>query len=320
MSSSTLRNRIQSNPNTVTPIQSSSDTLREMNFRITEANEQAVESILHALEHDKHMRKSRKLFHLINDYFSNSFLMSELCNALEECLRSARNRQLILRTAVELFNEEEENTNGAQRYVRALEELKRFLKAENPFPLFSRVLDNVFLKQKALADKLNCCDEKNKYCLLHLKAWKRFSRIICLLVDFRIMILCVMARLAGQSQWAASFSSGSIEKRFKSNNDQTKRELELTSTMKECAFVELNDLKEICSTVDQLEKQLKTLLQNANFALGGQDAAVKLRFEEIERNMGRFTETLDELGQSARRCSQDLQKGSLVIKDKIRIH
>ena len=113
MSSSTLRNQIQSNPNAVAPIQSLSDTLREMTFRIIKANEQGVESILHALDHDKHMRKSRKLFHLINDYFSNSFLMSELCNALEECLRSARSGQLILCTAVELFNEEEENTNGA---------------------------------------------------------------------------------------------------------------------------------------------------------------------------------------------------------------
>ena len=58
----------------------------------------------------------------------------------------------------------------------------------------------------------------------------------------------------------ASFSLGTtIEKQFKFYSEQLKRELDLTSSMKDCAFVELNDLHEICTAVNQLEVQLLKL-------------------------------------------------------------
>ena len=79
-------------PYGVSHTQSFWDSFSEIPCRISKINEEAVKSILYCLEQKKDMQKNQKLFDLVQLYFSNSFIMSELCNELENCLKIARDR------------------------------------------------------------------------------------------------------------------------------------------------------------------------------------------------------------------------------------
>lgn len=134
------------NPTVVSPdhVVDDQSCLKELTSQINKTNEQAVRSILDILESKEDIKKNLQLFDLVQEYFSNSFRMSDLCNALEDSLKRARDRQLILRVAVQLFKEEEEIGDGANnedKYLRAMEELKKFKDTENPFAVFAQVLE-----------------------------------------------------------------------------------------------------------------------------------------------------------------------------------
>lgn len=318
-------------PANVVDDQSFSDSLKELTSLINETNEQAVRSILHTLESNEDIRKNLQLFDLVQEYFSNSFRMSDLCNALEDSLKRARDRQLILCVAVQLFKEEEEIGDGANnedKYLRAMEELKKFKDTENPFAGFAQVLEKVREQQQSLVDKLNYHNKKIKKKLLFLKVWRTVSNTILTSVTLTLMIVQVAVTVAGMSSVGSALGSAAsasstlsltLESKFKSDHDELKKEMELIISMKVNAWAELMNLNETHVGVDRLEKQLESLMKNAGFALGGKEKA-KLGFEEIEKSMDKFTKTLEELGGHADKCSNDLKKGRSAIQDKINMY
>lgn len=322
-----ITNEFLDGPEGVFPAESPLDTLKGMTIQINKTNEQAVKTILNAFQRKKHMWKDQKMFDLVKDYFSNSFLLSELCNAFEDCLKRASDRQLILRVAVELFKGEEKNGDGSSnRYARALEELNKFRNTEDPFAKFSQVLDKVIMKQKSLVDKLNRHDKKFKYWVLGINLGRIISGTIFMSAAFTLTILAVLVKVAGMPAMAplfgvvasASFSiCTSIESLSKSYVDELKRKIRLISSMKQSAFIVLNDSLEIRNAVDKLERLLQSLMENVDFANGEDGAAVGLMFGEIERSMQIFKETLEDLGKYASTCSKHLKNGRLLIQNKI---
>ncbi|XXG69635.1 hypothetical protein AAC387_Pa06g2446 [Persea americana] len=328
-----ITNRAIIDRNGVAHVKSLLDSLRNITFRIKDTNEQAVKTILHTLERKKHMRKNKKLFALVKYYFSNSFLMSDLCNALEQCLKRARNRQLILCVAFQLFKETEEhgaNTtmNKKDKYLSVLEELEKFKDAENPFTIFTQILDNLIKKQKCLIDKLK---RRNKFRKNHflLHKWRTVSVLDTILASatFTLVIFRILVELAGEAVMTASFAQLTwvslllldLLRRSKSTSyiiDELKCEVELIRSKKVRTFFEINDLGKIHVEVDQLEKQLLSLKENSDFSLEGEEAA-KLGFKEVEKSVDKFTMTIEELGRYANECSRYLKEGRLMIREKI---
>lgn len=316
-------------PEHVVDDQSFMDSLKELTAQISETNEQAVRSIILSLKSKKDIQKNLLLFDIVQEYFSNSFRMSDLCNALEDCLKRARDRQLILRVAVQLFKGEGENDlNKRVKYHRVVEELKKFKNAEDPFAVFSQILDKVREQQQSLVDKLKRHEKKIKKKLLILKVWRVMLGTILASVSLTLMICQVVVSVAGLSHVADALGSAAsassslsltLESKNKSHCDELKRELELISSMRVRAFYELTDLDEIHVGVDRLEKQLQSLMQNADYVIGGEEMA-KLGFEEIEKSMDKFMKTLEELGRHADTCSNDLKNGRMAIQDKINIY
>ncbi|RWR88146.1 UPF0496 protein [Cinnamomum micranthum f. kanehirae] len=302
--------------------------LKELTSQINKTNEQAVRSILDILESKEDIKKNLQLFDLVQEYFSNSFRMSDLCNALEDSLKRAHDRQLILRVAVQLFKEEEEIGDGANnedKYQRAMGELKKFKDTENPFAVFAQVLEKVREQQQSLVDKLNHHNKKIKKKLLFLKVWRIVSDTILASITLTLRIVQIAVILAGMSPVASLLGTAAtvsyaltktLDSKFKSSQDELKQEMDLIGSMKMQAWVELTELNEIHDGVDRLEKQLQSLMKNADSALGGKEQA-KLWFVEIEKSMDKFMKTLEELDQLAGKCSNDLKKGRLAIQDKI---
>lgn len=314
------------NPKGDTYSQSFWDSLRDIPRRIDAINEEAIKGVLYGIECTKDIRKNQKLFDLVQLYFGNSFLMSDLCIALGDCLKIARDRQLILRAAVKLFKGEEgSGTNKDERYERALEELKKFKSAENPFTTFSRALEKVRQQQQSLFDKLRIHNKKIKKKLQFLKVWQGVSGAFFMLVALALLICQVVVALAGEIELAevlvgaaaaTSAFGEALDSQYKSDQSKLKREMELISSMKKSAFDELNDLGEIHTLVDQLEMQLQSITRNANFALEGEEK-IELGFEEIEKSMVKIENTLEELGECTHKCWEDLKKGREDINNKI---
>ncbi|KAJ8628322.1 hypothetical protein MRB53_021629 [Persea americana] len=247
MAKGIITNRMVAEPYGVSRTQSFWDSLSEIPCIISEINEEAVKSVLDCLEQNKDMRKNKDLLHLVKLYYSNSFIMSQLCNELENCLTIARDRQLTLRAAVQFFKEEQgswENKND--RYVQALEELKKFKNAENPFSNFSQILKKVREQQQSLCDELGLHYKSIKMKLVILKVFRGVCRAIFWLINFAIVVCQVVLPFAGHNDLAAALGSagagaglsalgGTVDLQFKSYHNELSREMELISSIEECA-------------------------------------------------------------------------------------
>eukprot|EP00268_Persea_americana_P042142 TRINITY_DN4213_c2_g1_i1.p1 TRINITY_DN4213_c2_g1~~TRINITY_DN4213_c2_g1_i1.p1 ORF type:complete len:275 (+),score=40.98 TRINITY_DN4213_c2_g1_i1:1688-2512(+) len=246
MEKSIIANRMVAEPYGVSHTQSFWDSFSEIPSRIGKINEEAVKSILYCLEQKKDMQKNQKLFDLVQLYFSNSFIMSELCNELENCLKIARDRQLTLRAAVQVFKEEQgswENKND--RYVRALEELKKFKNAENPFSIFSLILKKVHEHQQSLFDKLRLHDKKIKTKLLIVKVLRGVSGAIFVLITFAVVVCQLLLTLAGQNDLAealvsvdvASSALGEmVDSKLRPYHNELSREIRVNEINEEVCF------------------------------------------------------------------------------------
>lgn len=89
------------------------------------------------LECKQDIWKTPELFELVEEYFENSLQTLDFCTALEKCLKRARDSQLLILVALGMFDEE--SGIEGKKYVKTLEELKKFKAAgkfEAQFSLF----------------------------------------------------------------------------------------------------------------------------------------------------------------------------------------
>ncbi|GAU34040.1 hypothetical protein TSUD_16280 [Trifolium subterraneum] len=97
------------------------DSLKQVTECLLEMNQEVVKVILDC---KKDIWKSQELFELVEEYFDNSLKTLDFCNALEKCLKRARDSQLLIHVALQKF--EDETESGDNRYARTLEELRNF--------------------------------------------------------------------------------------------------------------------------------------------------------------------------------------------------
>ncbi|XVE82677.1 hypothetical protein DITRI_Ditri16bG0025100 [Diplodiscus trichospermus] len=297
------------------------DSLKEVTGCLLETNQEVVKIIL---ESQKDIWNNSDLFSLVEEYFENSKKTLDFCTALENCLKRARNNQLIIQLAVKYFEEEVGlQVSDEKKFVKTSEELRKFKAAEEPFTKeFFVLFDSVRRQQESMLGKLLVRKRKLDKKLKSLKTWRRVSNVLFVATFVSVLIFSVVAAaiaappvvtaLAG----AMAVPIGSVGKwcnwLWKRYENELKGQKELITTMEIGARITIFDMANIKVLISRLEIQIESMLHNANFALSEEDA-VKLAIDEIKRKLEVFVDAIEKLGQQADMCSRDIRMARTVI-------
>lgn len=301
------------------------DSLKEVTECLLDMNQEVVKVIL---ECKKDIWRNQELFELVEEYFENSLHTLDFCAALDKCLKRARDSQLLILIALQLFEEE---NNGAkdQRYLKTLEELKNFKALGDPFTEeFFQIFQSVYRQQMLMLEKLqlkkNNLDKKLKY----LHAWRKLSSVIFVATFAAVLICSVVSAAMAAPPVAAALAAATsiplgsmgkwIDSLFKNYENAVRGQKEVISSMQVGTYVAIKDLDNIRVLVDRLEIEIESLLNNVGFTI--EEEAVKIRMEEIRKKMGVFMKNVDDLGFQADTCSRDIRRARTVVLQRIIKH
>lgn len=303
------------------------DSLREVTDSLLEMNQEVVKVILDC---KKDIWNNEDLSSLADDFFENSLLTLDFCNELEKCLRRTRDKQVIIKSALAYFEKEVDDGVEGVRYVKTLQQLKKFKDAGDPFTEeFHSLFQSVYAKQLSMFEKLQLKKRKIDKKLKSLKTWRRVSNAIFVAAFISVLIFSVVAAaiaappvvtaLAG----ALAVPIGSVGKwcnsLFKGYEKALKGQREVLSSMQVGTYITLKDLDSIRVLINKLEIEIESMLQNAVFALRDEDA-VGIAIDEIKKKMDLFTETIENLSEHADRCSQEVRRARTVVIQRIIKH
>ena len=302
------------------------DSLREVTGSLLEMNQEVVKVILECRQ-DIWNKKDRELFSLVNDFFENSLHTLDFCNALDKCLKRARERQIIIKSAITYFEEEAQNGVEGSIYLKTLQELKNFEEAGDPFTEeFYLLFQSVYTQQVSMLKKLQNRKHKLDKKLQSLKTLKRVSNAIFVAAFVSVLIFSVVAAAISAPPVVAALAGalavpvGSVGKwcnsLFKRYENALRGQREVISSMQVGTYITLTDLDNIRMCVNKLEVEIESILQNAGFALGNEDA-VKLAIDEIKKKIETFSEVIETLSEQADKCSREIRRARTVVIQKI---
>ncbi|WOK92376.1 UPF0496 protein 1 [Canna indica] len=302
------------------------DSLREVTGCLLEMNQEVARVIL---ECKKDVWKNADLFELVEDYFDNSLQTLDFCSALENCLRKARDSQLIIHVALQRFaadDEQEVDEGGNNKYLRTFEELQHFKATGSPFTEeFFQLFQTVYGQQLVMLEKLQLKKRKLDKKLKAFKTWRKVSSIIFAATFAAVIICSVVAAAIAAPPVAASLAAAAaipipmgkwIDSLLKGYQEALRGQKEIVSSMYAGTYVSVKDLDVIQLLVDRLESQIKSLLDNADFAFRDEEA-VRFVMEEIRKKLEVFMKSVEVLGEQADRCSRDIRRARTVILQKI---
>ncbi|KAK8517597.1 hypothetical protein V6N13_127761 [Hibiscus sabdariffa] len=302
------------------------DSLKQVTGCLLETNQEVVKIIL---ECQTDIWKNPELFSLVEEYFENSKKTLEFCTALENCLKRARNNQLIIQLAVTYFNEEAglQVGDGEGKFVKTLEELRKFKAAEEPFTKeFFILFDSVRRQQELMLRKLLARKRKLDKKLKSLKTWRRVANVLFVATFVSVLIFSVVAAAIAAPPVVTALAAalavpiGSVGKwcnwLWKRYENELKGQKELITGMEFGSRIAIHDLENIRVLIGRLEIEMESLLHNADFALREEDA-LKLAIDEIKRKLEAFMTTIEDLGRQADACSRDIRMARAVVLQKM---
>lgn len=302
------------------------ESLGEVTGSLLDMNQEVVKVILECKQ-DIWNKKDRDLFSLVEDFFENSLQTLEFCNALEKCLKRAREKLVVVKSAMTCFDEEVQNGVEGSTYVKTLKGLKDFKETEDPFTEeFYSLFQSVYTQQSSMLKKLLIRKQNLDKKLKSHKTLKRVSSVIFVAAFVAVLIFSVVAAaisappvvtaLAG----ALAVPIGSVGKwcnsLFKKYETALKGQREVISSMHVGTYIALVDMNNIRVRINQLEIKIESMVQTADFALGNEDA-VKLAIDEIKKKIETFAEIIESLSVQADQCSRQTRKARTVVVQKI---
>ncbi|KAF3784006.1 UPF0496 protein [Nymphaea thermarum] len=298
------------------------DSLKEITGCLLEMNQEVVKVIL---ECRKDIWKSQDLFDLVEEYFENSLQTLDFCTSLENCLKRARDSQLIIQVSLQ----QSHGTEGGW-HQRTLEELRSFRDAESPFTEeFFKLFQSVYRQQVLMLEKLQARKSQLDKKLKRVKVWRRVSSIIFVAALAAVLICSVVAAAMSAPPIAAALASATsiplgsmgkwVDSLWKRYEDAVKGQKELIHSMQTGTYIAIKDLDNIRLLIGKLENELESILQNIDFSLrenAGQDA-INLRIDEIKKRLAAFMKSIEDLEQQADRCSRDILRARTVVIQRI---
>lgn len=303
------------------------DSLREVTNSLLEMNQEVVKVLL---EGKKDIWNNQELFSLVEDYFENSLQTLDFCTSLENCLKRTRDKQLIIQVAVKHFEEEVEDGVDGTKYVKTLEELRKFKASGDPFTEeFLVLFQSVYKQHVSMLEKLQVRKRKLDKKMKSMKTWRRVSNVIFVAAFVSVLIFSVVAAAIAAPPLVTALATalvvpiGSVGKwcnsLWTSYENTLKGQREVISSMQVGTYVTMKDLDSIRVLINKLEIEIEALLQNADFALRGEEA-VKLAMEEIKKKLEVFMNTVENLSAHADKCSRDIRRARTVILQRIMRH
>jgi len=302
------------------------ESLGEVTGSLLDMNQEVVKVILECKQ-DIWNKKDRDLFSLVEDFFENSLQTLEFCNALEKCLKRAREKLVAVKSAMTCFDEEVQNGVEGSTYVKTLKGLRNFKETGDPFTEeFYSLFQSVYTQQSSMLKKLLIRKQNLDKKLKSHKTLKRVSSVIFVAAFVAVLIFSVVAAAISAPPVVAALAAalavpiGSVGKwcnsLFKKYETALKGQREVISSMQVGTYISLVDMNNIRVRIDQLEIKIESMVQTADFALGNEDA-VKLAIDEIKKKIETFAEIIESLSVQADQCSRQTRKARTVVVQKI---
>ncbi|KAF3323344.1 hypothetical protein FCM35_KLT12075 [Carex littledalei] len=266
------------------------------------------------------------LFQLVEEYFNTSIESLDFCNCLESCLKRTRDSQISIQLALNKF--EEESCNQENNFSLTLQELERFKQMGEPFtPEFFQVLESVRIKHLNMLEKMLQRKNKLDNKLKSINSWRKISSIIFVAAFVAVVLCSIIAAsvsapplLTALATAAVAVPVGSVGKwidsLFKGYWNATKGEIGVISTMQVGTILAISDLDSIKALTENLEIQIRSMLDYTDFVLRDNEA-VRLGMEEIKRKMGDFTNSVEQLGEQNDQYRQHIRMARTVVLRKI---
>jgi hypothetical protein len=304
------------------------DSLREVTNSLLDMNQDVVKVIL---ECKKDVWKNPELLSLVEEYFDNSLKTLDFCTALENCLKRTRDNQLmIIQLAVSHFEEEVTEGVDGVKYVKTLQELRRFKAARDPFTEeFFAMFDSVYKQHVSMFKKLQLSQGKLDKKLKNVKTWRRVSNVIFVTAFLSVLIFSVVAAAIAAPPVVTALAAAlavpmgpvgkwcnSLWKRYE---NVLKGQSELISPMCVGTYITMKDMDSIRVLVNKLEIGIDSMLQTADFALR-EEEVMKLAMDEIKKKLDVFMDTIQNLSQHGHKCSQDITMARTVVLRTITKH
>ncbi|KAL6640907.1 hypothetical protein ACP70R_019088 [Stipagrostis hirtigluma subsp. patula] len=307
-------------------------SLREVTACLLDMNQEVVRVVL-ASKRD--VWRSPDLFDLVEGYFDGSLHTLDFLAALDASLRRARDSQLVLHLALQRLRRDD-GAGGVQeplaapaadRYSRALGELRRFKAAGDPFTAdFFAAFQAVYRQHLAMLGKLRQRKRRLDRRIRSVRAWRRVSGVVFVTTFAALLVCSVVAAaiaappVAAALAAAASLPVGSVGKwvdsLLKQYQDALHGHKEAVSAMQVGTFIAIEDLDGIRVLVDRLEVQLGSMVDCIEFA-ERDDEALRLGVEEVKKKLEVFMKGVDDLGEQADRCSRDIRRARTVVLQRI---
>ncbi|XP_045819684.1 UPF0496 protein At4g34320-like [Trifolium pratense] len=297
------------------------DSLKQITECLLDMNQEVVKVIL---ECKKDIWKSQELFELVEEYFENSLQTLDFCTALEKCLKRARDSQLLILVAIQIF--EEESESGDKCYARTLQELKNFKSAGDPFTEeFFQIFQSVYRQQIIMLEKLQIRKNKLDKKLKCIHSWRKVSSMIFVATFAAVLICSVVAAAIAAPPVAAALAASTaipigsmgkwIDSLWKNYEIALKGQKEVIGSMQAGTFIAIKDLDNIRVLIDRLEIEIESLLHSVDFAI--EEEAVKIAIEEIKKKLNVFMKNVEDLGVQADVCSRDIRRARTVVLQRI---
>lgn len=280
------------------------------------------------LDCQKDVWKNQELFSLVEIYFENSLKTLEFCSALENCLKRTRDNQLMMiQLAVSHFEEEVGDGVDGGKYVKTLQELRKFKASGDPFTerffeLFRSVYDQHLSMFAKLRQRRGTLDKKLK----SVKTWSRVSNVIFVAAFASVLIFSVVAAAMAAPPVVTALAAalavpmGPVGKwcnsLWKHYETALKGQREVIRTMEFGTLFTMTDLKSIGALVDKVEIKVESLMQNADFALR-EEEVVKLAMGEIKKKLEEFMDDIQKLSLHGDQCSREIARARAVLLEKI---
>ncbi|KAK9135426.1 hypothetical protein Syun_014756 [Stephania yunnanensis] len=307
------------------PLPFSLDLLKEVTGCLLDSNQQVVNLILTT---KKDIWKNPDLFTLVDDYFKTSLHTLDFCSTLQRFLANSKLNQAILRSALHRLSETE--FLDPEEYRRAILDLQRFKSEQTHFTeevlkKFGTVYDEHIEMLSRLQSQRSQLDKKLK----KVRAWRKTASVV-FAVTFATVLICsivvaavtappmvtaIVTAVSGGAAWVPTESwFGALWRKFEG---AVQEQSEVVSAVEAGTVVVMRDLDNIRVLVEGLEAELESFVGEVERGIRGEEGFVFVGVKEIERRVGVFTSSVDELGEYVDCCSRNVHKARSVVLQRI---
>ncbi|XP_057529258.1 UPF0496 protein 1-like [Amaranthus tricolor] len=304
------------------------DSLRQVTGSLMDMNHEVVKVILDC---KKDIWKNKELLSLVEDYFEYSVQTLDFFTALDQCLKRARDRHLIMQVAIRRFEDEmRENhdcNDANDKFCNTLRELRSFKEAGDPFGQeFFTIFHSVYTQQVQMLRRLQLRKRKLDKKMKSVKVYRKVCNIIFGAAFVAVVICSVVAAaiaappVASALAAAVSAPIGGVGKWFNSLWKKYERELKEEKDwiieMQLGTYITIKDLDSIRVLVERLEIVIDSLLSNAEFAIRDADT-LTLVMDDIKNKLNVFMEGIDQITAHSDKYSRGIRQARTVILHRI---